>query len=254
MPPKKEKSDLPSWVRLLRDSEFGEPETVYSGRKNGESIVGLVDKPRYNASGGKKYEQPPGNDQVHNTPIQDFPPRKKQMSTDVPDFIIPSIIWAKGFKLARVKKVSSIITSGLITRSSLRDIGWTGVNNGQHISPDHVWRTLIADRDSKGQVPPTWYRRMCLRCLELADAFNGDLNIDRLLQGSEMSLSTEDSSGPWIFHRSNRAQKRGQLPKVVPILKKSIRRLMMVFPACAHRAPSKEISFVSYMGAAYLWS
>lgn len=188
MPPKKGKSDLPSWVRLLRDSEFGEPETVYSGRKNGESIVGLVDKPRYNASGGKKYEQPPGNDQVHNTPIQDYPPRKKQMSTDVPDFIIPSIIWAKGFKLARVKKVSSIITSGLITRSSLQDIGWTGTNNGQHISPDHVWRTLIADRDSKGQVPPTWYRRMCLRCLELADAFNGDLNIDRLLQGSADTL------------------------------------------------------------------
>lgn len=184
MPPEKGESDLPSWVRLLRDSEFGEPEEVYCGRKNGESIVGPVDNPRYNASGGKKYEQLPRNDQVQNTPIQDYPPRKKRkISTDVPDSIIPSTIWAEGFKLARIKEVSSKITSGLIPRTSLQIIGWTRINNDQHIVPDHVWSTLIADRDSRGQRSPAWYQRVCLRCLEHADVFNnGDLNIDDLLK------------------------------------------------------------------------
>ena len=186
MLPKNGESDLPSWICLLRDSEFGEPETVYSGRKNGESIVGPVDNPHYNASGGKKYEQRPGNDQVQNTPIQDYPPMKKRkISADVSDSIIPSKIWTEGFKLARIKKVSSTITSGLIPRSSLQDIGWTGSSNSRHIVAGHIWRTLIANRDSEGQRAPAWYQRICLRCLELADVFNnGDLNIDQLLQGS----------------------------------------------------------------------
>ncbi|KAG8418914.1 hypothetical protein J3459_011894 [Metarhizium acridum] len=38
---------------LLSDSEFGEPEQVYGGRKNGDNLVGPFGQPRYKASGGK---------------------------------------------------------------------------------------------------------------------------------------------------------------------------------------------------------
>ncbi|KAJ8124129.1 hypothetical protein ONZ43_g75 [Nemania bipapillata] len=49
--------ELPSWIPLLSKSEFGDPEEVYSGRKNGESLVGpfSVDRTRYNASAGADY-------------------------------------------------------------------------------------------------------------------------------------------------------------------------------------------------------
>jgi hypothetical protein len=61
--------------------------------------------------------------------------------------------------------------------------GWTGIVNNNSSVPDKIWRTLIADRDFDGQVPPTWYQRVCLRCLDIANAFNnGDLNIGQLLK------------------------------------------------------------------------
>lgn len=97
----------------------------------------------------------------------------------------PSTLWVEGFKLAIVDDVSLVNAPGLIPRTSLRGIGgWPGISKSPESVPDHIWRTLIADRDSEGQIPPAWYQRACLRCLEIADTFNhGDLNVGQLLQG-----------------------------------------------------------------------
>ncbi|KAG8418915.1 hypothetical protein J3459_011895 [Metarhizium acridum] len=66
---------------------------------------------------------------------------------------------------------------------------WRGIENHTESVPDALWRTLIMDRDSDGQIPPTWYQRACLRCLEMADSFNdGDLNIGQLLEGNSDML------------------------------------------------------------------
>lgn len=188
MPPRTGGFELPSWVRLLRDSAFGEPCEVYNGRKNGDSLVGPVDHPRYNASGGRKCRLPLGNDRLQDIASEDQPPaltEKQKTTTGVLDFTFLSTIWAKGFKLARIQKLSSAITSGLIKRHSLQDICWAGVDNGQHIMSDHLWRTLIANRDSKGQKPPPWYQKICSHYLGLAESSNnGEINIDQFLQES----------------------------------------------------------------------
>ncbi|KAE8363439.1 heterokaryon incompatibility protein-domain-containing protein [Aspergillus caelatus] len=179
--PRTGKGRLPSWIRLLRDSEFGEPTEVYNGRKNGEGLLGPVGSPLYKASRGIRFTD---------TSTKTAPPRKKRKTeADASDAKVvrhmSSMLSVKGFKLAKVEAVSLANASGLISRSSLLDIGgWAGVNESPEEVPDHIWRTLIADRDSEGQVPPTWYQRACLRCLEIADTFyNGDFNIDQLLHG-----------------------------------------------------------------------
>lgn len=135
---------------------------MYSGRKNGVSLVGPAgQQPRYAASGKK-------------SPAKLVATKGQSISV-------------RGFKLAKIRHVSPRNTGGVIPKESLQMGSWKGIQ--QHDSvPDEIWRTLVADRDPDGQIPPTWYQRACMRCLEIADTFNnGDLNVGELLQGhSEM--------------------------------------------------------------------
>jgi hypothetical protein len=185
--------DLPSWIPLLSDSEFGEPEEVYRGRKNGDNLVGPVGRPRYNASGDTKPEvhfDPEGENDPNGQ--NSTPPDAQKDGNEFHTAVIPthpSSLRAKGFRLAEIEKVSLKNTAGLILRESLRMGDWDGIENNPESVPDKIWRTLIADRDSEGQIPPTWYQRACLRCLEMADTFNnGDVNIGQLLQGNSDML------------------------------------------------------------------
>ena len=153
---------LPSWIPLLADSEFGGPSEAYGGRKNGQSLVGPAGRSRYSASGDN-------NATVIFEPNENF-----GFTLSVP-----------GFRLATIEEVSFPNLAGLILRESLRLIGW----NKNEEPPDAIWRTLVADRDSEGQVPPTWYKRACIRCLEIATNCNdGDLNIGLLLQQQDSEL------------------------------------------------------------------
>ncbi|KAE8417466.1 heterokaryon incompatibility protein-domain-containing protein [Aspergillus pseudocaelatus] len=178
--PKIGKGRLPTWIRLLQDSEFGEPTEVYNGRKNGESLLGPVGSPLYKASRGIKFTDP----STRTTPSSR---KKRKTEADASDARvvrqISSTLLAKGFKLAKVEAVSLVNASGLIPRRSLLDIaGWAGVDENPEEVPDHIWRTLIADRDFDGQIPPTLYQRVCLWCLDIADTFhNGHFNTDQLL-------------------------------------------------------------------------
>ncbi|KAF6820841.1 hypothetical protein CMUS01_11504 [Colletotrichum musicola] len=158
---------MPSWIPLLSRSEFGAPEEIYGGRKNGEVLVGPAGSPVYRASGNL------GN-------ITDA------KSSDV-KFLLGSegdVLRAKGKLLGVISQVSQRTTGGVILRESLRMAGWRGIEAGGHSVPDSVWRTLVADRGRDGRLAPPWYQRACLRCLEMADRLNnGDLNVGELLQG-----------------------------------------------------------------------
>ena len=160
-----ERDKLPSWIPLLADSEYGSPGEEHRGRKNGQGLVGPVGQPCFKAS---------GDTDASSVTFQDAPNNSFALI-------------AEGFKLATVSQVSPRHTAGLILQESLEMAGWTGIEKNTTV-PDKVWRTLVAGRDSQGQIPPTWYQRACLRCLEIADTFNnGDLNIGQLLQqDSEM--------------------------------------------------------------------
>ncbi|KAI0099001.1 heterokaryon incompatibility protein-domain-containing protein [Nemania sp. FL0031] len=159
--------ELPSWIPMLSTSEFGNPEDIYSGRKNGENLVGPVNKLHYKASADERYDVSLIN-------------KEKGYSRFLP---------VEGFKLAKIEKISSRATGGVILRDSLKMGGWTGTNEDTYSVPDKIWRTLVADKDPDGQIPPMWYQRACLRCLEIADTFNnGDLNIGELLIGNSELL------------------------------------------------------------------
>ncbi|KAI0438947.1 hypothetical protein F4803DRAFT_533221 [Xylaria telfairii] len=161
-------AQIPSWIPLLSTSEYGAPDDVYSGRKNGENLVGPVGSPRYKASGNKKYSAEEKNEEVENS---------------------NQSLLVRGFKLGKIERVSPRSTGGVIVRESLMMGFKKGTLNYGDSVPDKIWRTLVADRDPHGQIPPAWYQRACLRCLEIADTFNnGDLNIGELLQGNSDML------------------------------------------------------------------
>ncbi len=167
------RESLPSWIPLLSNSEYGAPAEVYSGRKNGVSLVGPASHPPRYAASGKHKCTSVRNQVVHETDA---------VGTDD-----GQSIFLRGFKLARVEEVSARNTGGVILKESLELGSWAGIQTHNRV-PEKIWRTLVADRDPEGQIPPTWYQRACMRCLEIADTFNnGDLNVGELLQGhSEM--------------------------------------------------------------------
>jgi hypothetical protein len=189
---KKSLETLPSWIPLLAQSEFGEPEDIYSGRKNGENLVGPVGHPHYKASGDILCD---GEWSTEDSNRTSQPPRSAlnmDASADetitryraVHDPIVEGDLQVKGFELARIQKVSARNTGGVILRESLEMGSWSGISANVTRVPDKIWRTLVADRDPDGQSPPSWYQRACLRCLEIADTYNnGDLNMGELLQG-----------------------------------------------------------------------
>ncbi|KAK6515898.1 hypothetical protein TWF281_004490 [Arthrobotrys megalospora] len=226
---RKSEPQLPSWIALLSDSVFGEPELVYKGRKNGETFVGSAGQARYRASGDKEClarfdpveegdldrslyslngdhtingDRPVNGDyEINGSHETDGDPAMNEENcvAETPDesakySISRAFPWAlvvKGFKLAEIKKVSPKNTGGLILQESLAMGGWPGIEHSPDDVPDKIWRTLVANKDSRDQIPPTWYQRACLRCLEIADNFNGgDLNVGQLLQGGTGMMYT----------------------------------------------------------------
>ena len=172
--------NLPSWVPLLTSSEYGIPREGYRGRKNGEGLIGLEGSAKYDASAGLK-------SQAH-FKSQDLAAENTTNCDTLSSNTKEVILVASGFILARIIDVSARRSGGVILREALEMGGWTGLKPGTTSVPDAIWRTLVADRDDSGKMPPSWYKRACLRCLEIADRFNdGDLNIGEALHGpSEM--------------------------------------------------------------------
>ncbi|KAK6331354.1 hypothetical protein TWF730_004435 [Orbilia blumenaviensis] len=181
--------DLPSWIALLKNSEFGEPDYVYRGRKNGETFVGPAGQPRYRASGNKECK----SEFVRSSLEVDLNQRGhseamgKEATENLENEQFPSYLLVRGFILGMVNDVSPKNTGGLIHRESLAMGDWKGIQNmtNDENVPDKIWRTLVGNQDSRYRALPTWYQGACLRCLEMADNFNGgDLNVGQLLQSA----------------------------------------------------------------------
>ncbi|KAG9503313.1 hypothetical protein J7337_006158 [Fusarium musae] len=162
--PCQKKLKLPSWIPLLDKSEFGKPEEVYTGRKNGDNLVGPAGSPQYEASGKSKYK-----------------PHFERSTAEYADSkdSEAEILVVEGFKLATIHEISPETLM----------IGWETFRPDSNSVPSEVWRTLVADRDTDSRVAPSWYKRACLRCLEIAHMFNnGDLNVGEILQGPSHML------------------------------------------------------------------
>ncbi|KAI6085111.1 hypothetical protein F4821DRAFT_241577 [Hypoxylon rubiginosum] len=78
---------LPSWIKTVPDSSYGQPSEELNGRKNGDSFVGLPDARIYNASRGKWPEirfgmEPSGSPSFSDSHVPDGDSASTPMATE----------------------------------------------------------------------------------------------------------------------------------------------------------------------------
>lgn len=85
---------------------------------------------------------------------------------------LSGILAARGFVVGHIREVSDVMRGGIVPGRWMQELGWgDGVddsnskNNDSNRVPELLWRTLVADRNSRGGHPPPWYRRACLHAL-----------------------------------------------------------------------------------------
>jgi hypothetical protein len=156
---------LPSWIGLVSDSSFG-PPSKFTGRLNGDSLVGEPGHAIYNASRGMKMVALLGQ-------------RTRTQQGSAPSLEFDGRLCASGMMIGQVIRVTSRVVDGTIPDDCLEIAGWNRDDDINNI-PDRLWRTLIADRASNGRSPPPWYRRACMYCLKKTSP-EGDLNTAKLI-------------------------------------------------------------------------
>jgi hypothetical protein len=131
---RKERLDLPSWIPTLSRKPFQQTRTGNMVRYSPDPLVGpAVFRHRiYGASGSKDAE--------YEIELED--PKSKRMIV-------------KGFVLDTVEEVWDCAAFGNVPSSWLITAGnW---ENKEDVPPEELWRTLVADRNEKGDDPDRWY-------------------------------------------------------------------------------------------------
>ena len=152
---------------------------------NGDSLVGAPRRKTYDAarSYGPKVERNPAprtityRTMVYGA-IRDDEDHNKE------------VLRAVGRRIGRVVQVSPRCVDGTVPYDALRLLGWTDRTTVE-TTPDHLWRTLVADRTFDGSRAPSWWRRANMFVLSMASR-DGDLNTQRLLQSKAMPLTVQE--------------------------------------------------------------
>lgn len=151
---------LPSWICSVDRSPFSErPDGNYS-RVNADLLVGDADavRRRYNAAGETRQVGASNGCQVWSAAF-------------------PRSLFAVGFILDEVVEVAKPAVEGNVPHKWLEFGGWEDTSKEP---PESFWRTLLADQDLDGQIPPSFYRRACQHAFALR-AKGASLNIERLI-------------------------------------------------------------------------
>ncbi|MCJ1395419.1 hypothetical protein MMC18_008305 [Xylographa bjoerkii] len=175
-------ADLPSWIPRLQERWFGDAKGS-QGRINSESLVGIPGRSYYNAS-GRGPSTTFFKTVLFGEGIKGFSPIK---------YIDRSII-VLGFQVDKIMEAPPRVIAGVIPREWFLVSG-LHVDPGQsprNISkvPKKLWRTLVADRDPKGRLPPTWYHQACVDALYNVNG-NGDLDVNAVIAESKSPLMTQ---------------------------------------------------------------
>ncbi|KAG4438391.1 hypothetical protein IFR05_006097 [Cadophora sp. M221] len=154
--------NLPSWILPHLALPFRRNyEDIYV-RQRADTLVCLAHQSVYHASGSV--------------------PASANFNDDEFFFILT----CKGFHLPTVSWIGERAEEGIIPNSwhhSLR-----GTNIEQRDLKEMYWRTLVVDRDSKGNSPPRWYSMACADAHELCS--NGSLDTKKLLNGEGEEISS----------------------------------------------------------------
>ena len=198
-------SRLPTWIGLASESAFG-PPSRFTGRINGDSLVGTPGHRIYSATQGTKAKVRFGT-----VPVEKSTSASTEQQNDDPDSDpedtnqtnkpsqtnttllsengelevlqtegeFDGTLWATGFILGEISRISSRVVDGTIPDDFLALAGWMNEEDVNNI-PDRLWRILVADRASDGKKIPSCYRRTCMYALSKASG-EGDLNTSRLI-------------------------------------------------------------------------
>jgi len=130
---------LPTWIPRLSSGAFAKDFKGVNRRKNADALVGRpgVGSRPYSAS-------------------RNYPASWKFPENDTRCLII------KGFQLDVIKSKRNPASQGIIPSDWLDAVDWT---NHELDPPDQFWRTLVGNRDLKGQRPTRLWRRLCQKCL-----------------------------------------------------------------------------------------
>lgn len=124
------KRSLPSWIRTLKHLPHRPDRTGRYQRVNPDILVGAPNKKVYSAAGSY-----PGNWTFGKT---------QQCWT----------LTTRGFALERVGFIEEPALAATIPESWFEFVGWEDCEGP---TPGDFWRTIVADRDSKGEKCPAWY-------------------------------------------------------------------------------------------------
>jgi hypothetical protein len=159
---------LPSWVCQIDKHPFGSSGREVPGRRNGEVLVGPADKPIYNASKSSRASPVFGR-------LSDAP------GPSPPAVVYDGTMTAAGFQVGAIDNLYERAADGIVLTEWIDAFGSF---NPEGIVPDHLWRTLVADRGPGGTPAPAWYHRACQYWLEYA----GDDDISyQMLKGERHS-------------------------------------------------------------------
>lgn len=178
---------LPSYMSLASGASFGSGQHVSSGRRNGESFVGRPDRRNYKASKKEKpvFELPKfeGDEYERRYNLKDG----KYAVTEDENIMPPryqGVLKVKGFRLSPIVDVVGPIAEGTITKDCLSLAGWRTDDHAEDQTedmPPKLWRTLVANRDSKGGPVSSLYESACGYCLANVGP-NGHVNTGELIQ------------------------------------------------------------------------
>ncbi|KAI3321986.1 HET-domain-containing protein [Xylariaceae sp. AK1471] len=132
-------SQYPSWIATRDRLPFGDPSWRLNHRLHGNSLVGGSHKRIYNACYGLKPCISIGRNENGGC---------------------NGSLYAKGIILGEIGHVSTRLADAMITKECLDILGTVSDSSqSDRINlPDCMWRTLCADRDTKGEPAPRVYR------------------------------------------------------------------------------------------------
>lgn len=210
---------LPSWIPSVSRSPYGSPEDALLGRVYGDSFVGTSERKTYNTApktiaiwrfGEEPTDLNSSSSPSHRNADSDGESRGSTgfASSPLPNPFTQQIgnstgperksrsngsMFAKGFRLDSIKELSARFVKGVIPRECLEMAGWitSDYDDKSDIPqvPDELWRTMVADRDSKANNPPPYYQRACQNCL--AGSLRGDIEITKMIDDEQDDMTIE---------------------------------------------------------------
>lgn len=169
---------LPSWIPQLGNAPFEmvhirDSQSPGIFRINADILVGLPSPERslYSASGTSKVD------------LRALKFRKRLASKSILDYFS---LFTKGFVLDTISHVGDIAKEGHIPVSWKELVGWT-----KGSPPVALWSILVANRNSTGALPPSFWQKACEEAFRSREPTSTSIDTTKLMQLGHNSLVSE---------------------------------------------------------------